>query len=322
MMMPDQNQRDPSSEIPWRNRAVPAALVIMILLSGAMAYAFLSISRTFSLEKQQSVNMTQTISELEEALAKESDRNREYANMLDNYQQLVLSYQEAAICNLTDATSILSNLNVASVIAPAVKAVASRSWPFTSNNYEGVITNLTLEIIAGRGRVLVSTEPLRGEVFQDTAILAKETAEKISGKSLSNYDLIFSISAPAEIPGVDGPSAGAAMCLLALSIIDYQTIRSDIALTGTIKPDGTIGAIGGLAEKAQAALDAGSTVFYVPGENAQMIIYEKEETTLWGRVYTRLVPVQVPTEEYIETNIGIEVEIVNNIGDLIQLVAL
>lgn len=322
MMMPDQEQRDSPAEIPRRNWAMPAALIIMILLSGVMAYSFLSISRTLSLERQQSVNMTQTISELEEALAKESDRNREYANMLDNYQQLVLSYQEAAVYNLTNATSILSNLNVASVMAPAVMIVPSRSWPPTSYHYEGVITNLSLEIIAGRGRVLINTEPLMGEVFQDTAILAKETAEKISRRSLSNYDLIFSISAPAEIPGVDGPSAGAAMCLLALSIINYQTIRPDIALTGTIKPDGTIGAIGGLAEKAQAALDAGSTVFYVPGENTQMTIFEEEEITRWGRVYTRSVPVQVPTEEYIETNIGIEVEIVNNISDLIQLATL
>ena len=184
------------------------------------------------------------------------------------------------------------------------------------------ITNLSLEIVAGRGRVLVNTEPLMGEVFQDTAILAKETAEKISGKSLGNYDLIFSISAPAEIPGVDGPSAGAAMCLLVLSIIDDHILRSNIALTGTIQPDGTIGAIGGIAEKAQAALDAGSTVFYIPEENTQMVIYEEGEITRWGRVFRTQVPVQVNTEEYIEANVGIEVEIVDNISDLITLAIL
>jgi hypothetical protein len=301
------------------NKVLPAVLIIMILLSGAMSFALLSFSWTLSNERRQSTNMSQTISELEEALARESDRNREYATMLDNYQQLVLSYQKSAVNNLTNATSITSNLNFASVVAPAVMTVASGSWFYPSYSYQGVITNLSLEIVPGRGRVLVNTEPLMGEVFQDTAILAKETAEMISGKSLGNYDLIFSISAPAEIPGVDGPSAGAAMCLLALSIIDDRMLRSDIALTGTIQPDGTIGAIGGLAEKAQAALDAGSTLFFIPGENSQMTIYEEGEIKRWGRIWKTQVPVQVDTEEYIETNVGIEVEIVENIGDLISL---
>ena len=320
-MMFDQEDTTPA-ENPRENRVLPVVLIIMIILSGVMTYAYISISMTLSLEREHTSNMTQTISGLEEALVRETDRNQEFTKMLENYQQLVLSYQRSSVGTFTNATSIQTNLNYASVIAPAVMTVASGSWPFTSYTYEGVITNLSLEIIPGRGRVLVNTEPLMGEVFQDTAILAKEAAEKISGKSLNNYDMIFSISAPAEIPGVDGPSAGAAMCLLALSIINSQSLRSDIALTGTIQLDGTIGAIGGLPEKAQAALDAGSTVFFIPGENAQMTVYEEREVTRWGRVSTALFRVQVSTEEYIETNVGIEVEIVDHISDLIDLATL
>ena len=320
-MMFDQEDTTPA-ENPRENRVLPVVLIIMIILSGVMTYAYISISMTLSLERAHTSNMTQTISGLEEALVRETERNQEFTKMLENYQQLVLSYQRSSVGTFTNATSIQTNLNYASVIAPAVMTVASGSWPFTSYTYEGVITNLSLEIIPGRGRVLVNTEPLMGEVFQDTAILAKEAAEKISGKSLNNYDMIFSISAPAEIPGVDGPSAGAAMCLLALSIINSQSLRSDIALTGTIQLDGTIGAIGGLPEKAQAALDAGSTVFFIPGENAQMTVYEEREVTRWGRVGTALFRVQVSTEEYIETNVGIEVEIVDNISDLIDLATL
>jgi len=309
-------EQENSGKRPVQNRVIPAALVIMIILSGAMAYSLLSVTRTLSLERQQIDNMTQIISGLEEALSTETLRNSEYSGMLENYQQLVLSYQKAATYNLSNATSVSPSISSASVVAPAVMTVAG-SWPF-GYTYQGVITNLSLEIVPGRGRVLVNTEPLMGEVFQDTAILAKEIAEKVSGKSLGNYDLIFSISAPAEIPSVDGPSAGAAMTLLTLSIINSQTLKSNIALTGTIQPDGTIGEIGGVVQKAQAAKNAGSPVFYISVENSQLTVYEETEVTRWGRVTRGWVEKQVSTEDYIEENVGIEVEVVENINDLVQ----
>jgi predicted S18 family serine protease len=239
---------------------------------------------------------------------------------LEQYQQIVRSYQERIAeanlsINITIPTYLL--LNTASVIAPAVRTVGS----FQSVSYEGVSTTLTLEMIAGKGRVLVSTKPVMGEVFQDTAVLAKETAERLSGKSLANYDLIFSIEAPSEIPAVDGPSAGAAMCLLVLSLIDGEALSANVAVTGTINPDGTVGEIGGVLEKAQAAREAGSTLLLVSEENSQLTIYREETTTRWGRVFRRQVPVQVSAEEYIETNVGIEVELVHDVEDLLRLAA-
>jgi predicted S18 family serine protease len=284
-----------------------------------MAAALLQTLTSLADEKRYALNMSQSLTEVEQALAKEVERNEAYSTMLDNYQQLVLSYQETAAYNLTNSTYLHPNLTSASVSAPAVMTVSSRTWP--GYEYVGVITELSLEIVPGKGRVLVSTDPLMGEVFQDTAILAKETAEKISGKSLGSYDLIFSISAPAEIPAVDGPSAGAAMCLLVLSLIEHQPIRSDISLTGTIEPDGTVGAIGGLAQKAQAAKDSGATTFLISEENSQMTITETRTVSVRGRTRSQTVNVQVDTEEYIEANIGIDVELVANMGELMDLAA-
>jgi len=77
-----------------------------------------------------------------------------------------------------------------------------------------------------------------------------------------------------------------------------------------------------LLEKAQAAKQAGSTLFLVSEENSQLTIYKQETTTSkWGRPMVRQVAVQVSAEEYIETNVGIDVELVHDVEDLLRLAA-
>lgn len=68
---------------------------------------------------------------------------------------------------------------------------------------------------------------------------------------------------------IGGPSAG---LVFALAIYDKITpgellAGRHIAGTGTINPDGTVGAIGGLQEKITAAESAGAEVFLVPAPN-------------------------------------------------------
>lgn len=53
--------------------------------------------------------------------------------------------------------------------------------------------------------------------------------------------------------GVDGPSAGAVMCLGIMTALDGREFPDDFAMTGTILPDGTVGLVGGVAEKLKAA---------------------------------------------------------------------
>jgi PDZ domain-containing protein len=71
------------------------------------------------------------------------------------------------------------------------------------------------------------------------------------------------------LANIGGPSAG---LMFALGIID-KAGRQDltggrfIAGTGTIDPDGTVGAIGGIALKMIAARDKGATVFLAPASN-------------------------------------------------------
>ena len=64
----------------------------------------------------------------------------------------------------------------------------------------------------------------------------------------------------------DGPSAGLAMALTALSALSKIPIRRDIAVTGALGLDGTALAVGGLDEKIMAAARVGCRTVLVPEE--------------------------------------------------------
>jgi PDZ domain-containing protein len=60
--------------------------------------------------------------------------------------------------------------------------------------------------------------------------------------------------------------------MFSLAVIDKLTTGNladskFVAGTGTIKPDGEVGKIGGIGHKMSAARDAGATVFLVPAGN-------------------------------------------------------
>ncbi len=113
---------------------------------------------------------------------------------------------------------------------------------------------------AGEGDpVDVSTELVADPDDPDRALL---------GVGVATRDLTYDLPFPVEIDTEDvgGPSAGLA---LTLGILDHLTPGSltggaDVATTGTIEPDGTVGEVGGVAQKAVAASRAGATLMLVP----------------------------------------------------------
>jgi predicted S18 family serine protease len=188
-----------------------------------------------------------------------------------------------------------------------------------STGKEGALIDISVEIQPGEGRVLVQTTPLMGVVFQDAANTAVFVAENKTGKSLSHSDIIFSINANDQIPGVDGPSAGALMTLITISAIENNTKLNDsITLTGTIDNEGNIGAIGGALEKAKAAKAGGKTLFLIPRENSKLIIYKQVERNFGGFTIVERVPETVNTKDYIEKNAGIRTEYVDTIDDVLN----
>ena len=182
----------------------------------------------------------------------------------------------------------------------------------------GVMLNITAEVKPGKGRVLVDTQPLMGVVFQDAANTAVFVAQNRTGISLGGSDVIFSINAPGQVPSVDGPSAGALMTLLAISAIEKKPLREDVTLTGTIDQDGNVGAIGGIVEKAQAARDSGKSLFLLPRANANLLQYTQQARQYYGFTVIRQVPTTVDAKTYVEANIGVNVQYVDTIDDVVR----
>src|SRR3989304_5318984 len=55
---------------------------------------------------------------------------------------------------------------------------------------------------------------------------------------------------------IDGPSAGALMTVAVFSSLLGDEIKKDVAMTGTINPDGTIGPVGGIPQKIEVVKKA------------------------------------------------------------------
>jgi Lon-like protease len=72
-----------------------------------------------------------------------------------------------------------------------------------------------------------------------------------------------------NLANVGGPSAGLMFSLAVLDKLTTGQLAASkfVAGTGTIRPDGEVGRIGGIVHKMTAARDAGATVFLVPAEN-------------------------------------------------------
>lgn len=89
-------------------------------------------------------------------------------------------------------------------------------------------------------------------------------------------DVNYTAPFPIEfgVSGVGGPSAGS---MFAIGIIDKLTPGAltegkIIAGTGTIDPEGNVGAIGGIQQKLVGAKDAGAVLFLAPANNCSEVI--------------------------------------------------
>lgn len=123
----------------------------------------------------------------------------------------------------------------------------------------------------GSGHVFMDTRPLSGTDLQGSARIAARVAAGLTDRGLQGHDFFYTVRS--DSPVISGPSAGAIMTLAALVALENAhvgpdeepwEIREDVMATGTINPDGSVGPVGGILEKARAAEDAGADTFLFP----------------------------------------------------------
>jgi PDZ domain-containing protein len=115
----------------------------------------------------------------------------------------------------------------------------------------------------------------RNGTNQTVEITPKDAGQ---GRYLLGFTVTYAFSFPFSVnfalDAVGGPSAG---MMFALGIIDKLTPGDltqghQIAGTGTIMPDGTVGEIGGIVQKMKGARSQGATLFLAPAGNCSDVV--------------------------------------------------
>ncbi|MEM3502237.1 MAG: S16 family serine protease, partial [Candidatus Bathyarchaeia archaeon] len=245
----------------------------------------------------QNQNLTRTINSLRQELTILQSQLSFYKSQAEYYSRLLMA-------NRTVGGGVVGKSEVNLV---AVKE-ASRS--FGEFRYEGVVMAAHLELREGEGRLLINTKPKIGIDLQTSANTAILVAENITGVSLRMTDIILTVTADKETDIVDGPSAGAALTVALISAVKNQTLDSKVYMTGTINPDGTIGKVGGVLEKAIAAARFGAKRFLVPPGQSVAVTYRVEEThPAPGFTIITTKPEIVSVNEYLR-RMGYDVEVI------------
>ncbi len=198
------------------------------------------------------------------------------------------------------------NGSVTSILVPAVDSKG-----------EGVATTLLVQVEKGSGKMLVNIDKLLFWTDTQTSIrTASEVAQKVTGKDLSKYDIIYTIKADAMV--IEGPSAGAALTVATIAALEGWEPKSDVMITGTINPDGTIGRVGGILQKAEAAKSTGARIFLVPDTQSNTTVF-RSKRTCQNYGFTQICSVQqFPEQVNIQEETGITVNEVSTIDDALE----
>jgi ATP-dependent Lon protease len=119
-----------------------------------------------------------------------------------------------------------------------------------------------------KGKGSIRFNETAGSMAKDSLFNAQTVVRKISGVDLRDFDLHVNVIGGGNI---DGPSAGAAICLAIISAIQQRPIRQDVAITGEISLNGHVKPVGGIPEKIYGARQAGMKTVLIPKGNAQEI---------------------------------------------------
>jgi len=218
---------------------------------------------------------------------------------IHTYNQTRILYRP--LINITD-----SNASVASINVPAVDQQGN-----------GVITTLNVLVRPGTGKALVNIDKiLFWTDTQNSIRRARSVAEDITGINLENYDLIYTITANASI--IEGSSAGAALTVATIAALERKELNSSVMITGTVNHDGTIGPVGEILAKANAAKSTGAELFLVPLTQSTQTTY-RSQRYCENIGFTQICTIeQIPERVDVSEQAGIKVKEVENIREALD----
>ena len=209
-----------------------------------------------------------------------------------------------------------------SINAVGVRPLIVRDGFFERTQYEGTIMKIIVSIREqGEGLILVNTEVPTGIDFQESAKTAVQIAQDYLDADLSKKDIVFSITVDADktqLQAVDGYSAGAAMAILLISEIQEKPISDDTVITGSILSDASIGRVGGIFDKAEAAGEYGAKVFLVPANQDVTQVESCDESRTGNFIYRSCTLEEKPLSPITQEMFGMEVREVRDIVDALR----
>lgn len=91
-----------------------------------------------------------------------------------------------------------------------------------------------------------------GDTWKSSAWIAAVAASNASNRLLTDHEFLLKVHG-----FIDGPSAGMVMAATMLALMNQDTVREHVTITGTVNPDGTIGPVSGIEYKMDGAKKAG-----------------------------------------------------------------
>jgi ATP-dependent Lon protease len=143
----------------------------------------------------------------------------------------------------------------------------------------GVVLDVEVAVVPGSGQVQLTGT--LGDVMKESAFAAvtyaRSRAARLGLDPQFHKDVDIHIHIPEGATPKDGPSAGITIATALISALTGTPSRADVAMTGEITLRGRVLAVGGVKEKAVAALREGMSKVLLPAANAPELELMPEE---------------------------------------------
>jgi len=138
----------------------------------------------------------------------------------------------------------------------------------------GEVLYVEASTMKGKGELTLTGQ--LGEVMQESAraafSYARAHAKSLGFRANFYQDTDIHVHVPAGAIPKDGPSAGVTMAVALVSALSGRPVSRDIAMTGEITLRGRVLLVGGLKEKALAALRANVQKIIIPEKNKKDLV--------------------------------------------------